>query len=39
MVDHRIRSMPVTEGDRRLVGMISREDVMKTLQNCARDDA
>jgi CBS-domain-containing membrane protein len=39
MVDHRIRSMPVTEGDRRLVGMISREDVMKTLQDCARDDA
>jgi CBS domain-containing protein len=39
MVDHRIRSMPVTEGDRRLVGMISREDVMKILQNCARDDA
>lgn len=39
MVDHRIRSMPVTEGDRRLVGMISREDVMKTLQNCARGDA
>jgi CBS-domain-containing membrane protein len=39
MVDHRIRSMPVTEGDGRLVGMISREDVMKTLQDCARDDA
>jgi len=39
MVDHRIRSMPVTEGDGRLVGMISREDVMKALQDCARDDA
>jgi CBS domain-containing protein len=36
MVDHRIRSIPVTEGDRRLVGMISREDLMKTLQKCAR---
>jgi CBS domain-containing protein len=39
MVDHRIRSMPVTEGEGRLVGMISREDVMRTLQNCARDEA
>jgi CBS-domain-containing membrane protein len=39
MVDHRIRSMPVIEGDRRLAGMISREDVMKTLQDCARDAA
>jgi CBS-domain-containing membrane protein len=39
MVDHRIRSMPVIEDDRRLAGMISREDVMKTLQNCARDAA
>jgi CBS-domain-containing membrane protein len=39
MVDHRIRSMPAIEGDRRLVGMISREDVMKTLQNCGRDAA
>src|SRR3984957_17996448 len=35
MVDHRIRSMPVIEGDQQLVGMISREDVMRTLQRCA----
>jgi len=35
MVDHRIRSMPVIEGDQRLVGMISREDVMRALQRCA----
>lgn len=34
MVDHRIRSMPVIEGDQQLVGMISREDVMRTLQRC-----
>ena len=32
MVDHRIRSMPVIEGDQRLAGMISREDVMRALQ-------
>ena len=36
MVDHRLRSMPVIEGDQRLAGMISREDVMRALQRCAR---
>jgi CBS domain-containing protein len=36
MVDHRLRSMPVIEGDRRLAGMISREDVMRALENCTR---
>jgi CBS domain-containing protein len=35
MVEHRIRSMPVIEGDQQLVGMIAREDVMRTLQRCA----
>ena len=35
MVDHRIRSMPVIEGDQRLVGMISRDDVMRALQRCS----
>jgi CBS domain-containing protein len=35
MVDHRLRSMPVIEGDQRLVGIISREDVMRALQSCA----
>ena len=34
MVDHRIRSMPVIEHDQKLVGMISREDVMRTLRRC-----
>ena len=34
MVDHRIRSMPVMEADQRLAGMISREDVMRTLRQC-----
>jgi CBS domain-containing protein len=37
MVEHRIRSMPVIEGDQQLVGMISREDVMRTLQRCASE--
>ena len=35
MVDHRLRSMPVMENDQRLAGMISREDVMRALQQCA----
>jgi len=34
MVDHRIRSMPVINGDQRLAGMIAREDVMRALQRC-----
>jgi CBS domain-containing protein len=33
MVDHRLRSMPVTNGDQRLAGMISRDDVMRALQD------
>ena len=32
MVDHRIRSMPVIDGDQRLAGIISREDLMRALQ-------
>ncbi len=35
MVDQRIRSMPVIKGDHHLVGMISREDVMRALRRCA----
>jgi CBS-domain-containing membrane protein len=39
MVDHRLRSMPVIDGDQRLVGMISREDVMRALQRCTDNRA
>ena len=35
MVDHRLKSMPVIDGNQRLAGMIAREDVMRTLQRCA----
>lgn len=35
MVDHRLRSMPVIDNSQRLVGIISREDVMGALQRCA----
>ena len=34
MVDHRIRSMPVIDGDQRLTGIISRENVMRALRRC-----
>jgi CBS domain-containing protein len=34
MVEHRVRSMPVIDGDQRLAGIISREDVMRALQGC-----
>ena len=34
MVDHRIRSMPVIDGDQRLAGIISRENVMQALRRC-----
>lgn len=34
MVDHRIRSMPVIDGDQRLAGIISRQDVMRALRRC-----
>jgi CBS domain-containing protein len=32
MVGHRLRSMPVIDSDQRLAGMISREDVIRALQ-------
>src|ERR1700722_293811 len=38
MVDHRLRSMPVIEDGQRLAGMIAREDVMRALQRCARNE-
>ena len=39
MVDHRIRSMPVIDGDQRLAGMISREDVIRALQQSVAGEA
>lgn len=34
MVAHRIRSIPVIDGDQRLAGIISREDLMRALRRC-----
>lgn len=36
MVSLRARSFPVLDRDRRLVGMISREDIMRALRNSTR---
>jgi CBS domain-containing protein len=37
MVEHRVRSLPVMDGDSRLVGIIAREDVLKALAAAADD--
>ncbi|CCD86604.1 conserved protein of unknown function [Bradyrhizobium sp. ORS 285] len=37
MVEHRIRSLPVTDGDSRLVGIIAREDLVRALAAAAKD--
>ena len=37
MVEHRIRSLPVTGADSRLVGIIAREDIVKALAAAAKD--
>jgi CBS-domain-containing membrane protein len=39
MVEHRIRSIPVVDGDHRLVGIVAREDVLRALATCAEDPA
>ena len=36
MVDHRMKSIPVLDGEQRLAGIIAREDVMRALTNSAR---
>jgi CBS domain-containing protein len=35
MVDHRIRSVPAIDDERRLAGIIARRDVLKALADCA----
>ena len=37
MVEHRIRSIPVLDGDSRLTGMIAREDILRALAVAAKD--
>ncbi|OJU25253.1 MAG: transcriptional regulator [Nitrobacter sp. 62-13] len=38
MVEHRLRSIPVMDAGQRLVGIISREDIMRALRDCTRDE-
>jgi CBS domain-containing protein len=35
MVDHRIRSVPAIDDERRLAGIIARRDVLRALAECA----
>lgn len=37
MVEHRLRSIPVLAAGECLVGIISREDVMRALRDCTND--
>jgi CBS domain-containing protein len=37
MVSHTTRSLPVLSSDQRLVGIISREDVMRALREATQD--
>jgi CBS domain-containing protein len=37
MVEHRIRSLPVTDADNRVVGIIAREDIVRALAAAAKD--
>lgn len=37
MVEYRIRSLPVTDGENRLAGIIAREDVVRALAATATD--
>ncbi|WP_316173648.1 MULTISPECIES: HPP family protein [unclassified Bradyrhizobium] len=37
MVEHRIRSVPVTDGQNHLVGIIAREDIVRALAAAAGD--
>ncbi len=39
MVEHRIRSVPVIGDERRLAGIIAREDVMRALKSCNQRDS
>lgn len=37
MVEYRLRSIPVIDGDEKLAGIIAREDILKALAETAKD--
>jgi CBS-domain-containing membrane protein len=39
MITHRVRSLPILQADSRLAGIISREDVIRALESCAKAEA
>lgn len=39
MTEHRLRSVPVIAGERRLVGVIAREDIMRALKDAVPQGA
>ena len=39
MTEHRLRSLPIMDGDSRLVGIIARQDVIRALEYCAHCEA
>lgn len=39
MIQHRIKSLPVLDGERRLIGIIAREDIFEALRKCTHCDA
>lgn len=34
MIEHQLRSIPVMDADQRLVGIISRENIMQAMRDC-----
>ncbi len=37
MVEHRLRSIPVIDGDQKLAGILAREDILKALAETPKD--
>ena len=38
MIEHQLRSIPVMDADQRLVGIISRENIMQAIRDCMRGE-
>jgi CBS domain-containing protein len=38
MTEHRLRSLPIIDPDSRLAGIIAREDVIRALEFCAKNE-
>jgi CBS-domain-containing membrane protein len=38
MIEHQLRSIPVMDTGQRLVGIISRENIMQAMRDCMRSE-